>query len=153
MDGLNEIATSAAGPVLMPLLMWIKILEVCAVALLAVALLMLVVGWIRHVSGWMRLSALVPLAIGIGVEITAYSLHTSYVYWTTYIDAAWGAKAPPAFYSHVLYQAEQANHMGTVLGWVGVVVTGIVVAVCLVGLWRLVPPHQQPRSDSLAVES
>ena len=47
MDWLNE-APAYTG--LAPQLLWIKILEICAGVLFAVALLTLLVVWLRHLS-------------------------------------------------------------------------------------------------------
>lgn len=108
----------------------------------------------EHSVGWtvQVLRALVPLAAGIPVAITASRLHRSYVYWTTSIDANWHLPASQGFYSSILFQVALANHLATVLGWVGVTVTGVV-AGCLVGLWRLLPSHWQHQADALPVES
>jgi uncharacterized membrane protein len=76
-DWLNE---TPGWSYLASLLMWIKVLEICTVVLLVLAVLTLLIGWVRHLSLWVRLSALLPLAASIGAAIAVHALHTSYVY-------------------------------------------------------------------------
>ena len=51
--------------------------------LLALTLLTFVVGWVRHLPWWARLSAVVPLAASIGIASAIPGLHTTYVFWAT----------------------------------------------------------------------
>ena len=44
-----------------------------------------------------------------------------------------------------------ANHQASVLGWGGVLVTGILMAVTLVGWWRLVAPRRTGNQSSVSV--
>jgi hypothetical protein len=134
MDWLNE---APVWPIVAPLLLWIKILEICAVVLIALALLTLLVGWLRHLSWRIRLSALVPLAASVGAAIAAHAFHDTYVFWVNYLNFWYNHRAPYAIFSHASYVIGNTTHAATVLGWVALVVTGILLALGLVGIWRL----------------
>jgi hypothetical protein len=75
MDPLNE---TTYVPLLVNLLFWIKVLEVCALTLFSLYLVTLVVAWKLQLSRRVRASALVPLAAGIGACIAVCVLHTTY---------------------------------------------------------------------------
>ncbi len=122
MDWLNETPTWWG---VAPLLMWIKILEVLAVALLALALLTFVVGWVRHLPWWARLSAVVPLAASIGIASAIPGLHNTYVFWDTISNFCFGHGCFPNSFPHAEYVAGIAAHMAAVLGWVGIIGAGL----------------------------
>ena len=140
MDWLTEAPTWSG---VAPLLMWIKILEVLAVVLLAVALLILVVGWVRHLPWWVRLSAVVPLATSIGVARAVPGLHATYAYWAYVCNWCCGHGCVQSSATHAEVFADAAAHMAAVLGWVGMVVAGLWLLFGLVGFWRLGPPRQR----------
>jgi hypothetical protein len=133
MDWLTEPPTyTYVGPQLTG----VKILEICAGVLLLLTLLTFIIGWAWHFSGRVRLYVLVPLAAGITAGMTAHILHTTYVYWVFRV-----ANLPPSFPREVgdnlMNGIANANQAATALGWVFVIVTGMVLALSLVGLWRL----------------
>ena len=141
--------------VLAPQLLSAKILEICAGVLLVLFLLAFTIGWVQHLSWHVRLYALVPLAAGMASAIAAHALHDTYVYWVYGLYAASGAgPAPQAYYERLQRDIASANQTATVLGWVFVIVTVILLALGLVGVWRLVV-HGRRRNlpASLAVES
>jgi hypothetical protein len=148
-DWLNE---TPAYTFLAPQLMWIKILEVCAAVLLVTALLMLLTGWLRHCSLRVQLIALLPLAASVGVGIAVLVLHGAYVYWVDFVGNL-PVSFPLAYQNWWLGQIAKANNTATVLGWVSVAVTGVVLVLSLVGFWRLVMLGRQNQLPaSLAME-
>ena len=122
MDWLNEAPTWWG---VAPLLMWIKILEVLAVVLLALTLLTFVVGWVRHLPWWARLSAVVPLAASIGIASAIPGLHTTYVFWATICNFCCGHGCTPESLRAGARFAGMAAHMAVVLGWVGIIGAGL----------------------------
>jgi hypothetical protein len=152
MDPLSEtsIFTSLA-----PQLLSAKILEICAGVLLVLFLLAFIFGWVRHLSWYVRLYALVPLTAGMASAIAAHALHDTYVYWVYGLYAASGAgPAPQAYYERLQRDIASANQAATVLGWSGIIVTVILLALGLVGLWRLVGPRRRRHLQaSLVIES
>jgi hypothetical protein len=145
MDWLTE--TPAYGITLAPQLLGVKITEICAGALLLLTLLTSIVGWARHLSGRVRLLALVPLAAGIAAGITAHALHESYVFWVSLFDRlAPTAPRNPNFTNEIA----NANQAATVLGWIFVIVTSVVVVLSLFYLWRPVVSGR-PRKLSVPV--
>ena len=86
---------------------------------------------------WLRLSALVPLAASVAVDVAAQHLYDTYASWAAYLS--WGLPGTrlPQQFVGIIVGLTSANHQATVLGWVGVLVTGILLAVTLVGWWRL----------------
>jgi hypothetical protein len=138
MDWLTE--TPAYGTILVPQLLGVKITEICAGALLLLTLLTSIVGWTRHLSGRVYLPALVALATGIAAEITAHALHDAYIYWVSLLNHAFSPRSPQSpevFLAPFLHEIANANHTATVLGWIFSIVTGVVVVLGLVHLWRL----------------
>jgi hypothetical protein len=132
---------------------WIAAIEICAGLLLALTVLHLLVGWVRHLSWHVRLTALLPLVAGIGAGIAAHSLQDTYTYWVTFLCDL-PRSFPPAFQHYFLNGIANANHTATVIGWVAIVVTGLLLALSLAGIWRLVAPGQRkPLSASLARDS
>jgi hypothetical protein len=149
MDPLND---TTYVPLLVNLLFWIKVLEVCALILFSLYLVTLVVAWKLQLSRRVRASALVPLAAGIGAGIAVYVLHTTYAYWNAQLMTAYtvdpgvpGHGFPPGWtfrQVHVVIiglgpEIPNATHAATVLGWAGIVVTGILLVFGLVDAWRL----------------
>jgi hypothetical protein len=132
MDWLAE--TPAYGITLAPQLLGVKITEICASALLLLTLLTYLVGWARHLSGRAHLLVLVPLAAGIAAGITAHALHESYAFWVSLFNRA-PPTAPPN--PNFINEIAKANQAATVLGWIFVSVTGVVVVLGLIRLWRL----------------
>jgi hypothetical protein len=145
MDPLNE---TAYLPQLAPLLMWIKVIEVCASILLLLALVTMLATWVWQLSWRMRLSALVPLAAGTAAGIAAHALHSWYVYWTNsalFTPRTSPGHVTPQYIADVLRllrpfedQFTSDLHTATILGWGILVVTAILVALGLLGTWRLV---------------
>ena len=66
-----------------------------------------------------------------------------------------GGTAPESTRVQIIHELAKANQEAGVLGWVGVIVTGILLAMVLLGWWRLVAPGRTERqlSVSLGVES
>ena len=151
MDPLNE---TPVFTVLAPQLLSAKILEICVGVLLVLFLLAFIIGWVRHLSWYVRLYALVPLAAGMASAIAAHALHDTYVYWVYRLYAASGAgPVPQVYYVKLQHDLASANRAATVLGWAGVIVTLILLALGLVGLWRLVVPGRRRNlPTSLALE-
>ena len=87
MDGLTEVPTWTG---VAPLLLWIKTLEILALVLLALALLTVMIGWMRHLYWWRHLSALVPLAASVGAASTVHALHDTYVFWSNVNNFCFG---------------------------------------------------------------
>ena len=146
MDWLNE---APDWPHLATLLMWIKVVEICAVVLLVLAVLTLLIGWVRHLSLWVRLSALLPLAASIGAALAVHALHTSYVYWdNSPTDLVMYARGAPLTFYRALYFIGTTTHTAMVLGWISIIVTEVLLVLGLVGVWRLrgkeVPDNRRP---------
>jgi hypothetical protein len=151
MDWFTEISIF---PMLVPQLMSVKIVEICAVILLILAMLTLIVGWVRHLSPQVRVSALVPLAAGLAATIAAHALHDSYVYWVNFLFNVSGERFPKAYQDQYLRDLATANHTAAVLGWVVVIVTGILLALSFLGMLRLLMPRRRKQlSVPLAIES
>lgn len=151
MDPLNETSLYS---ILAPQLLSVKILEICAAVLLILALLTLLVGWVRHLSWRVRLLALLPLAAGIAAEIVAYALQDTYAYWVGFLNYWLPVSYPKGVQDHFLSEIANANQAATVLGWTGVIVTVVLLALSLVGVWRLLVSGQwRPRSATVAIES
>jgi hypothetical protein len=148
MDWLAETPTWSY---LASLLLWIKVVEICAVVLLVLAGLTLLIGWGRHLSLWVRLSALLPLAASMGAAIAVHSLHTSYVYVDNLITMLANSRAPLPFQVHVFYLVNTDTHTAMVLGWIFLIVTGALLVLGIVGFWRLRPPRQRQQAPSLAI--
>jgi hypothetical protein len=151
MDPLNEASLYA---ILAPQLMSVKILQICAGILLILALLTLLIGWLCHLYWRVRLLALLPLAAGIAAEIVAHVLHDTYVYWVEFLNYWLPVSYPKGFQDHFLREIANADQAATVLGWTGVIVTGVLLALGLVGMWRLVMSGRwRQRSSAIAIES
>jgi hypothetical protein len=120
-----------------PQLEWADFLVICAGLLLAAALFLLTVSWERHWVWWLRLSALVPLAASVAAEVAAQHLYDTYASWAAYLS--WGLPGVrlKQQFVDIVNEITRANNEATVLGWVGVIVTVILLAVTLVGWWRL----------------
>jgi hypothetical protein len=144
MDWLTE--TPAYGTTLAPQLLGVKILEICACALLLLTLLTVMVGWVRHLSRHVRLLTLVPLAASIAAGITAHVFHDTYVYWVSLFDHL-PPTAPPN--PNFINGIANANQAATVLGWIFVIVTGVLFVLGLFDLWHRVMP-ERPGSLSTA---
>jgi hypothetical protein len=128
----GQLAAGAA-----PQVMWADLFVICAGILLALSLVTLAVGWERHLTWWVRLSALLPLAASGAAEGAAQHLYDTYASWAGFLP--WGLPGArfPSQVVFIITELASANHQATVLGWVGVIVTGILLAVTLVGWWRL----------------
>jgi hypothetical protein len=146
MDPLNE---TTYVPPLAHLLLWVKVLEVCALILLILALVTLLVAWRWRLSQRERASALVPLAAGIGTSIAVYALHTTYAYWNLELFAIYNiwncgghgvCPGPPKVVlgGGIPPQILSATQAAMVLGWSAIVVTSILLVLGLLGAWRLV---------------
>lgn len=151
MDWLTE--TPAYGTTLAPQLLGVKIIEICAGALLLLTLLTVTIGWAQHLSGCMWLLALVPLAVDIAAGITAHALHDTYIYWVYYLEGL-PPRFPGTVEGYVEHAVTNANQTAMVLGWVFAVVTGVLFVLSLFDLWRLVVPGRpRNRSVPLALDS
>ncbi len=122
-------------PPMAPLLLWIKVLEICALVLLALAMLTFLVGWLQHRSWRIGLWALLSLVASGGAAIAAHALHSTYAFWVTEFHHS----VPLSIYSYAQYAIGNATHTATLLGWACVLVTGLLLSLSLVGLWRLCP--------------
>jgi hypothetical protein len=150
MDWFNE---TSFYPLLAPQLMWIKILELCAVILLATALLTLVVGWVRHLSWRVRLLALLPLAASIGAGSIAHHLHDTYIYWNAFLGHL-PYSYPAGYYNHIMQLIFEANNQAELAGWFAICITGILLMLGLYGGWRAVASGGRGQLPaSLALES
>jgi hypothetical protein len=132
---------------------WIRVIETCAGVLFILALLNLIVGWVWRLSWRLRLTALVPFAASIGAGIAALSLQDTYTYWVTFLCDL-PRSYPPVFQIEFMHEIANANHTAAVLGWVAVIVMALLLALSLLGIWRLLVSRrvrQQP-SASLAIE-
>jgi hypothetical protein len=135
MEFLQEPSRSVT---LDPQLMWANILAICACLLLAMALLTFAVEWGRSLSRLARLSALLPLAASVAAAILAHHL---YSYWDNYLNVTLfttRAADNPFFVGRLFNEIVSANQHATVLGWIGVTVTGIVLALSLLSMWYLI---------------
>ena len=138
MEFLQEPSRSVT---LDPQLMWAKILVICACLLLAMALLTFAVEWGRSLSRLARLSALLPLAASVAVATLAHHLYDLYSYWDNYLNVTLFTRRPadnPFFVDRLFNEIVNANQHATVLGWIGVIVTSIVLALSLFGMWYLI---------------
>jgi hypothetical protein len=138
-DILKDYGAEAVAPQLM----WANILVICASLLLALFLLTLVVGWAKHFSTLARLSALVSLGTSIAAAIVAHHLYDAYGYWVAFLPPFLEGTAPEPLRVQVLNEINNANQQATVLGWVGVIMTSMLLAVGLLGVGRLVAPGRQ----------
>ncbi len=102
-------------------LMWANCLVICASLLLALFLLTLAVGWARHFSPWLRLSALLSVLASAAVTLAAHHLYDTYAFWWALLDQLFHQHAPPE-QSMLVYYHEQvsANQQAAVLGGVAV---------------------------------
>jgi hypothetical protein len=114
----------------------IQVTEICAGVLLLLALLNLLVGWARHLSWGVRGITLLPLAASVAAGIGAHALQDTYLYWVNFLCYL-GGSFPPGFQNHFLQGIADANHRAAVLGWVSAIVTGILLVLSGVGMWRL----------------
>jgi len=130
-----------------PQLLWANCLAICASLLLALFLLTLAVGWARHFSPWLRLSALLSMLAGAAVTLAAHHLYDTYAFWWALLDQLFFHQHSPPEPTMLVYYHEQvsANQQAVVLGWGGSVVTGALLAVGLLGMWRLL--RQTPVVD------
>jgi len=138
-----------------PHLLWADLLVICAGILLALSLVILAVSWDRHFSRKARLSALLPLAASVAAEIAAHHLYDTYAGWAGFLAWRLGGSMTEAYLVQLIHELATANQEASVLGWIGVIVTGILLAVVLLGWWRLVALGRARRqvSVSFAAES
>jgi hypothetical protein len=136
-----------------PQLMWANILVICASLLLALFLLTLAMGWWRHFSRLVWLSLLLDLAVISASTVAALHLYDTYASWAAFFNSVQhGRHLGP--YLSIVNELTSDNQMAAMLGWAGVIVTGVLVAVGLLGIGRLVgPAHRRHPRASLASES
>lgn len=128
----HEVAEAAA-----PQLMWANILVICAGLLLALALLTFARGWIRRFSRPTRLGALLPLAASVFAALAAHHLDDTYAYWVAFLPTFLVESHAEPLVAQVTSEFDSANHDAAVLGWVGIILTGLLLALSLLSLWRL----------------
>ena len=131
---------SPNGLAVEPLLTWINVFVICTLLLGVETVAVVVMGWLWQLSWRSRASALVPLAASICTGIIALHIHDLFNYWFPrdfgVQDNYYGP--PPQSWVHlVLSGVARAVQEATVLGWLVVIVTGILLALGLVGLWQL----------------
>jgi hypothetical protein len=105
------------------------------------ALLTCAVEWGRSLSRLARLSALLPLAASVAAAIVAHHLYDLHSYWDNYLKVTLfttRATDNPVFVDRLFNEIVNANQQATVLGWIGVMVTGIVLVLSLLGMWYLI---------------
>ena len=121
---------------------WIKILYVCAGLLLVETLLILLLAWMRHLSWRVRLTALVPLAAGVGTVVAARFIDGMYF-------GGWFVlRSPiPSAQAQIIAGLENSIHRASVLGWLGIGLTSILLVLGLIGARRL---PARPRRLSVA---
>ena len=95
---------------------------------------MLAVGWVRSASWVMRLGVLVPLAASIVAGVAAFHLHTTYLVLLRADE--YDGPAPLGWYQLVDREVAAAAQNATILGWLVILITGIVVAAGVLTLWR-----------------
>ena len=117
-----------------PQQMWATILAICASVLLALFLLLLAVGWRRHFSRLIRLSALLTLSAGVAATIAAWHFYATHASWVTFLDTWFRESHVPQSFAPVYNELVNANQQATVLGWMGVLLTGILLAMGLLGM-------------------
>ena len=147
------IVTFQFPTLLAPQQTWIRIIEICGGALLILALLHLIVGWVWHLSWRVRLLALVPLIAGIGAGVAAYTLQNTYMYWINFLCNL-PMFFPQWFQAHYQQEIADANHTAAVLGWVVVAVMGFMLVLSFWVVSRVVVSRRKgPQSSiSLAIE-
>jgi hypothetical protein len=121
-----------------PQLVWANILVICASTLLALFLLLLAVGWGRHFSRLIRLSALLTLSASIAATIAAQHFYATHTSWVAFLDAWFRESHAPQSFAPVYTELVNANQQAAVLGWIGVLLTGILLALSLLSLGPLV---------------
>ncbi len=136
------------------LLIWVQVMVACAIILLALALLVLAVALVRHLSWPVRIGALVPLAASVLAGGVARYIHDTYLY-VVQLEGEFGGSGPKQFYLELERNMASAIHGAQVLGWLVVIITGVLLVVGLLGLWQLFPRHGRDgkRPASLAVGS
>jgi|SRR5215469_1206033 len=140
MDSLHGTSQNVT---LDPQLMWANILVICASILLADLLLILAVGWKSHLSWRVRFTTVISLAASVFAVLTAHHLYDTYATWQAFLDVWLPESHVPESVAQVASEIAYANHDATVLGWVGIIVTGILLVLSLVGVWRLVALRQR----------
>lgn len=119
-----------------PQLMWATGLTICASMLLALFLLTLAVGWWRHFSRWLIFYLLLTLVACVAAAFAAQQFYATYASWRNVIFSL--IHLPPTLAWGYTYHAIVAeNQQATVVGWSGVIVTGMLLAPGLVGMCRL----------------
>jgi hypothetical protein len=86
-------------------------------------------------------------------DIAAHALHNSYVYWVNLLNHL--APTLPGLQTNMFLTSEiaKANQTAMLLGWVFIIVTGILLALSLLGLWYLVEAGRRRHlPTSLAIE-
>lgn len=142
MTACGLLAAREFSTLLAPQQTGIQVLEICAGVLLLLALLTLLVGWVRHLTWRVRLTALFPLAASIGAGIVAHALQETYRSWVNFLCAL-PRSFPPGVQTQFLQGIATANHTAAVLGWVSAIVTGLLLVVSVVsvvsgvGMWPL----------------
>jgi hypothetical protein len=126
-----------------PQLVWANILVICASILLALFLLVLAVGWGRHFSRLIRLSALLTLSATVAATVAAQHFYTTNASWVAFLDAWFRESHAPQSFAPVYAELVNANQQAAVLGWIGVILTGILLAMGLLGIGPLVMPRRQ----------
>jgi hypothetical protein len=82
--------------------------------------------------------ALLRLATSVAVAIAAQHLYQTYTYWVAFFPGFLEAVShPEPLVAQIFSEFDNANQEASVLGWVGGILTGLLLALGLIGMWRL----------------
>jgi hypothetical protein len=123
-----------------PQLVWAHILAICASVLLALFLLLLAVGRRRQFSRLLRLSALLTLSASVAAAIAAWHFYATHASWVTFLDTWFRESHAPQSFVPVYNELVNVNQQAAVLGWMGVLLTSILLVMGLLGMGPLVMP-------------
>ena len=129
-----------------PQQMWATILAICASVLLALFLLLLAAGWRRHFSRLLCLSVLLTLSASLAATIAAWHFYATHASWVTFLDIWFRESHAPQSFTSVYNELGTVNQQAAVLGWIGVLLTNILLAIGLLGMGPLV---MRGRPDSV----
>jgi hypothetical protein len=123
-----------------PQLVWANTLVICASILLVLFLLLVAVGQGRQFSRMLRLNSLLSLSASVAAAIAAWHFYATHTFWVTFLDTWFRESHVPQSFVPVYNELVNVNQQAAVLGWMGVLLTSILLAMGLLAMGPLVMP-------------
>ena len=117
--------------------LWATILVICASLLLALFLLLLAMGWRKQFSKWLLLGMLLSLVGSVAMAFVAHHFFDTYAFYTAFLDSVLHGRHVGPYLKVLDQDFVRDEQQATVLGWIGVSATGVVLALDVIGMGRL----------------